>query len=184
MNRHNGTLLLTLLFLAACATTQSDLPNFREIAPNVAASGQPTVLGFQQLQTKYPNREITILKLNFPEEGSDDGARARGMRVLDLGINPRTDANGVAVVAEVFIVPDGKVWVAIENAIREIPVSDDGKRFWLIHCVHGNDRTGLVVAYALHTVFGWSKTAALREAVRQGYHLGLVGLDLRWLSVP
>jgi hypothetical protein len=184
MNRHNGTLLLTLLFLAACGTTQGDLPHFREIATNVVASGQPTALGFQQLKAKYPDREITILKLNFPEEGSDDGARALGMRVLDLGISPRTDKNGLALAAEIFIVPNTTTWTQIGAAVRAIPRIDDQKRLWLIHCVHGDDRTGLVVGYVLHTVLGWSKEDAFREMLRQGYHVGLLGLDYRWLEIP
>jgi hypothetical protein len=178
------SVLLALLFLAACGTTQGDLPHFREIAPNVVASGQPTALGFQQLKAKYPDREITILKLNFPEEGSDDGARVLGMRVLDLGISPRTDKNGLALAAEIFIVPNATIWAQIRAVVRSIPRVDDHKRLWVLHCVHGDDRTNLVAGDVMRTVLGWSKEDAFREMLRQGYHVGLLGLDYRWLEIP
>lgn len=48
-----------------------------------------------------------------------------------------------------------------------------------IHCEHGQDRTGLVVAlYRIST--GWTKESARLEMMANGFHPVLFGLDKAW----
>ena len=51
----------------------------------------------------------------------------------------------------------------------------------LVHCQHGEDRTGLIVAAYRVAACGWTKEAAMAEALRFGYHGYLnFGLNKTW----
>jgi protein tyrosine phosphatase (PTP) superfamily phosphohydrolase (DUF442 family) len=51
----------------------------------------------------------------------------------------------------------------------------------LIHCQHGEDRTGLVVAAYRVRINGWSKESAMAEARKYGYHSWInFGLNKTW----
>jgi tyrosine-protein phosphatase SIW14 len=53
----------------------------------------------------------------------------------------------------------------------------------LVHCEHGQDRTGLVVAAYRVTVCGWTKQWAMNEALEYGYRNWLnFGLNKTWNS--
>jgi protein tyrosine phosphatase (PTP) superfamily phosphohydrolase (DUF442 family) len=54
------------------------------------------------------------------------------------------------------------------NALRIM--ADSGNRPLMIHCQHGADRTGAMVALYRIVVQGWSKEAAVREMNEGGYH--------------
>ena len=176
------------LFIKSIFTSKSkdssDLPHFRQVRPNVIASGQPTPTGFHKLKEMFPGRKITVVKLNFPTEGSDDEARNIGITVLDCGIMPRTGFKGVIQVAEdEFKMPDPKVWATVIQEILKIPAVDDGEGLWLFHCVNGNDRTNLAIGHVRRLVDKWTKEQALKEMVTQGYHWELVGLDRKWAEL-
>jgi protein tyrosine phosphatase (PTP) superfamily phosphohydrolase (DUF442 family) len=49
-------------------------------------------------------------------------------------------------------------------------MADPGNRPLLIHCQHGADRTGAMVALYRVVVQGWSKADAIREMNQGGYH--------------
>jgi hypothetical protein len=49
-------------------------------------------------------------------------------------------------------------------------MADPGNRPLLIHCQHGADRTGAMVALYRVVVQGWSKADAIREMNEGGYH--------------
>jgi len=50
----------------------------------------------------------------------------------------------------------------------------------LVHCLHGNDRTGVLCAFYRVLVQGWSRARAWDEAILQGFHPELLGLDDEW----
>jgi hypothetical protein len=179
-------LVLTCVLLgsSACATARPALPHLRQVRPNVWASGQPSEAGFREFAAHVDGRSVTVVKLNFASEGSDKPARILGWRVLELGISPRTDYDGlVQAIEEVTESPDPEVWAQIVAEISQIPVVDDGKRAWLIHCVNGNDRTNLTVGHVRVLVDRWTKERAFREMVEQGFHWELIGLDRQWIHL-
>jgi hypothetical protein len=53
-----------------------------------------------------------------------------------------------------------------------------------VHCTHGQDRTGLVVACFRVQCEGWSKDAATVEMLSLGFHRGLLGLWHCWQDMP
>ena len=53
-----------------------------------------------------------------------------------------------------------------------------------VHCQHGEDRTGLIVAVYRVTTCGWAKEAAWAEAKHFGYHSWLnIGLNNTWSQI-
>lgn len=176
---------LVLVLGSACATTRPDLPHLRQVRPNVWASGQPSDKGFDEFAAKVPGRAVTIIKLDFESEGSEARARLLGWHVLDRGITPRTDFKGLIEAGQdVVRMPDPKVWSSVVEEILRIPVVDDGRTVWLIHCVNGNDRTNLAVGHVRVLVDRWRKDVAFDEMVAQGFHWQLIGLDRQWAKLP
>jgi protein tyrosine/serine phosphatase len=51
----------------------------------------------------------------------------------------------------------------------------------LVHCQHGQDRTGLVIAAYRVRIMGWSKDQSMNEALAFGYRNWLnYGLNKTW----
>jgi hypothetical protein len=158
----NAALLLTLI-IAGCTTSTLHV---QEVEPGLWRSNQPTTrldwLKIRDLGVKY------VVKLNMPSEGSDDGAREIGLIVYELGIEPRGD------LASITKLPDEKLLRAAEAVI------DDGGGV-LVHCTHGEDRTGLVIGRHRVLADGWTKARAYREMLEHGFHPVLVGLQASWV---
>jgi hypothetical protein len=156
------------------------VPNLAMVRPNVYRSGQPTAEGWDYLRTLFTGRRVHVLKLNFESEGSDNGARIAGFDVRTLSIEPRTNPDGLAhAVAEIFQQPPADVWAEIMRQIRSIP-KVAGNDIWLVHCVNGWDRTGLVCGHIRRIVDEWSKEAAFNEMLERGFHPAFVGLVRQW----
>ncbi len=49
----------------------------------------------------------------------------------------------------------------------------------LVHCKHGSDRTGTVVAAYRIAIQGWSKESAIKEMIEGGY-----GYHTTWIKLP
>lgn len=156
-----------MLWLAGCATTPaSDLPNLKIVDAGFYRSGQPTAMGFKWLED-HENLAM-VLKLNTESEGTDsigdDSAAARFVTVVNfpitfdqqLGLDP-IDLNALA------------------KIIEELPHYGT-----LIHCQHGEDRTGLAVAMHRVLVDGWTTDAAEKEMLANGFHTSLAGLWYAW----
>ena len=157
------------------------VPNLRFVRNNVYRSGQPTVEGWDYLRTLFDGKRVRVLKLNFDDEGSDEPARAMGWDVRELGIEPRTDPNGlIPAVEEVFEKPDPSVWAEIE---QQILLMDTTGETYLIHCVNGHDRTGLACGHVRVLLDKWTKALAYSEMVALGFHPELVGLDRQWADL-
>jgi tyrosine-protein phosphatase SIW14 len=69
----------------------------------------------------------------------------------------------------------------LQNILMEIM---EASRPVLVHCQHGEDRTGLVVAAYRVRACGWTKQAAWLEALQFGYRNWLnFGLNKTWTSL-
>ena len=107
-----------------------------------------------------------VLKLNPEGEGSDVEARRMGMNVYAAPI-PLPQQFGFE-----------KLDMArIEETLKQIPTNGT-----FIHCEHGQDRTGLVVAMWRVEKDGWTKADAEKEMLAHGFHKELRGLWVAWKS--
>jgi hypothetical protein len=153
------------------------IPNLVEVAPGLWRSGQPTT----DEQWAYLAQVLnirTVVKLNFDGEGSDEGAVRNGLRVEHLSIQPEGDIDVWDELVGTFKKPDPAL---VGEAVGVMSTARPGAGV-LVHCTHGQDRTGLAVAAYRVIVDGWSKERAWDEAIQLGFHPELTGLDAFWVN--
>lgn len=124
--------------------------NFHQVDGKVWRSAQPDTADFAELQ-KMGVREVLNLR-----EWHDDSAVSRGVAVNlhRVAINPGN--------------------VREKDLIQAVRILRDARGPILVHCWHGSDRTGTVVALYRMTVDGWPRDKAVAEFTdpRYGYHAG------------
>ncbi len=124
------------------------LPNLHRVTDDLYRSGQPTEEGFRNAE-KLGIRTV----LNLRSLHSDAGKmRGTGLKLVELPVS-----TGDMDEAEVI------------NALRGIQAADKPV---LVHCWHGADRTGTVIAFYRMVFQGWSKERAKEEMTGgdYGYH--------------
>lgn len=125
------------------------LGNFAKVSAELYRSAQPTQQGVQQLASMGVK---TILKLNFDDPAESGWASASGItlvpRLMDNHSSPSYDQIDAAL-------------ALIADPATKKPV--------LVHCHHGADRTGAVVAAYRVKVQGWTVAQAAAEAKHFGY---------------
>ena len=150
--------LVLAAFLFCGCSTPSDLPNFAVVdkGMGVYRSGQPTKAGFEILRTRYG--VTNVIKLNLDSEGIDRLAPDQVEEYIPITL-----------AEQLFKTPAWK----IESAVADVTPGT------LVHCSHGEDRTGVVVA-CWHLENGWSWVACSKEMDAHNFHHTLFGLDRYW----
>jgi len=103
---------------------------------------------------------------------------AQGMKVLEqLGVrrvlnlrefHDDRDENG-ATTLKLFNVPMNAAHIRDEEVVKALQIILASEEPILVHCWHGSDRTGTVVAMYRMVVQGWSRDEAIDELVHGGY---------------
>jgi protein tyrosine/serine phosphatase len=122
------------------------VPNLYRITPNLYRSAQPTPQGFRNLEQMGIRTVINL-------RGGDDDGRAAlevGFRLEDVPLS---------------------AWrVRQASNVRILRILGDAERGpVLVHCKHGADRTGMVVALYRMAYQGWDRQKAIEEMRRGGY---------------
>lgn len=154
--------------LTGCATAKltHGIPNFAVVEPGVYRGGQPTPEGWAWLQSQG---FVYVVKLNTWKEGADPTVYgAHGMVVQDDGI--------IDLWHQTLAKPDS---YKVDSAVQSI-VNHAGKCIVYVHCEHGQDRTGLIVAIYRVLFEHWSKADAEAEMLQHGFHKSLHGLWDYW----
>lgn len=134
------------------------IPNLSLVEPGVWRGGQPTEGGWAWLRSVGVSNVIT---LHTADEAKDDGAAVRGMVI---------HYHPIDTIQQLSTGPND---TEMKKAVSEITPGT------IVHCVHGWDRTGLVIGmYRLHE--GTNKAAAWAEMLNHGYHHQLFGLTDYW----
>lgn len=160
------------------------IPNFAKVSRGVYRSGQITSQeGWLHLREVVgPSARVHIIKLNFDNEGGATDALAESLIGADvhyLPIQPQGDTDLLDEVRNVFVHPDmERVGQAV--ALLYMATDDD---IWLVHCTHGQDRTGFVVGNYRVQHDGWSKTRAFDEMLAHEFHAALRGLHDAWEAI-
>ena len=153
----------SVLALCSCATAPMThgIPNFAQVDYNIFRGGQPNATGWVYLKSIGVTN---VVKLNDESEGSDRDAAALGMVINYFPISLQD---------QIFHLRHrDHVWNALDAITPHT----------YIHCEHGQDRTGLVVA-CWRLQEGASKDAAEKEMLAHGFHKGLFGLWNFWEGV-
>jgi len=134
---------------AEWATSVSDggVDNLYLIEPGLFRSAAPSSTGFEKLA-------------------------ARGVKAI-LDLRGRSEDKQVAGSAalKLFHVPMSAWGLHDDRVLEALRIlTDPSNRPLLVHCQHGADRTGAIVALYRIVVQGWSKEAAINEMNLGGYH--------------
>jgi len=139
----------------------SGVDNLYQVAPGFYRSAQPTKLGFARLASDLQIRTVVNLR-----ELHDDAPLAAGLPIelRRIGINTWHigDDNGEKVVRALSAIRQGR---------------DKGPV--LVHCQHGSDRTGAIVAFYRILVENWDKERAIAEMMTGPFHFHAI-----WGNIP
>jgi len=130
----------------AVAVSARSVPNLWRVEPDLYRSARPESAGFQEL-------EKLGVKAVLDVESPADEAAARGTSL------------------KLYHVPMSAFGLQDESVLAAMRIlSDPANRPIVIHCQHGADRTGAMMALYRVVVEGWSKDDAIKEMNAGGYH--------------
>ena len=166
-------LLLSLaatLALAGCVTAQPATERPDRWAQPVASPHLPNL-----------NRvDAGLWRSALPRDPDTATLQALGIRTV-VNLRPQGDppwfAGGGIATRQVGI----DTWHVDESQVMQVLAIaiDPAQRPVLVHCTHGADRTGLMIAAYRMVVQGWSEADAEREMIRGGY-----GYHPVWINLP
>ncbi|HMG76923.1 MAG TPA: dual specificity protein phosphatase family protein [Pyrinomonadaceae bacterium] len=156
-----ASVLMAALAFDALAQTEAryaELPNFHQVNSQIYRGAQPRAGGLQTLK-KIGIK--TILNLRGKDENTraeEAEARTLGLRYYNISL-PEFSAPKDKEVQQVL---------DIINTMENQPV--------FVHCRHGEDRTGTIIACYRITRDGWSAVEAKKEAEKHGMSWTQVGM--------
>jgi tyrosine-protein phosphatase SIW14 len=143
--------LLTVMTGAGRQEPQEKLlPNFHQVNEHLSRGAQPLKDGMQRLAALGIK---TVINLRSPNEGTraeETEARAAGLRYFNVPMRDLSRPTDEQVERVLSIINDAQNW----------PV--------FVHCNHGRDRTGLIVACYRISHDGWTSERAKAEARHYG----------------
>lgn len=121
------------------------LPNLHQVTPTLYRGAQPDPEGFVELERMGVR---TVLSLRaFHSDDLPTGSHLNEERISFKTWHPER-----------------------EDVVKFLRiVTDESKQPVFVHCEHGADRTGMMLAIHRVVVQGWSKDDAIREMVEGGY---------------
>ena len=125
--------------------TEVKLENFHKVDDKIYRSAQPSAQEFKELYDYGIRYELNLRQLH------DDKDKLKGIPIKSHHIRVNTSE------------------MSYEQLVEAVSylVNTDGKT--LVHCLHGSDRTGTVIAGYRIGVEGWSKEKAIDEFVNGGF---------------
>lgn len=132
------------------------LPNLHKVSKTLYRGAQPTAQGFQEL---YKMGIKTVVNLRSRHSDQDE------LEQIDLA----------------YIEIPMYAWhPENENVVKFLQVVTNPEKIPVfVHCQHGADRTGVIVASYRVIVQGWSKDEAISEMMEGGF--GFHGV---WINLP
>lgn len=154
-------LVLVSLILTACASLPTPSPRPERWAKAVSS---------KHLQNLYEVDPGKVYRSAQPDNNSVPSLQALGIKtVLDL----RYHHNDQALLKHSNIQADSLSMLAHDISVKELTDAlrkiRHAKKPVLIHCQHGADRTGAVIAAYRIIEQGWSKNEAIKEMLYGGY---------------
>ena len=132
------------------------VPNLHQVDEHIYRSAQPKAPGLRNLEERLGVRTVINLR-NFNSDKRE--ARNTQLALEEMNIN---------------------TWdVRDEHVVRVLKILRDRSRGpFLVHCQHGADRTGLMMAMYRMVEQGWSREDAMREMTQGGY-----GFHKTWRNI-
>ena len=147
--------------LWAVPVAQPGLPNLCLVEDGLYRGAQPLPEGFRELAAMGVKTVVNL------RAGHSDlpVIRAAGLGATSFAL--------VEIPTRTFAVREDQVIEALAV------LADPARRPVFVHCAHGADRTGVVIAAYRVVAQGWSKVEAIREMAEGGY-----GFHTIWSNLP
>ena len=140
----------------------NDVPNFAQVNATLFRSGHPTVTGINALKAQGIK---TILSFESGAIGDGDSATEK-QAALAAGINyQEVPMSGIS--------PPTVASISLALSIISASMSQP----MLVHCAHGSDRTGMVVAAYHIRVDKWPVATAKSDMYKYGHSMFLSWWD-------
>ena len=136
------------------------VPNLHKVNDNLYRSGQPTAEGMKNLEALGVKTVINLRAFH----DDDDELKGTALRKADIPMY---------------------AWSPMEEAAQKFIsfTSDVNKGPFLVHCMHGSDRTGSMVALYRVSQEGWVPDEAVREMLYGGFGFHKIWQPLiRWTT--
>lgn len=154
VHRISASLLLMALLVSVSAAQSEvhykELPNFRKVQEHLYRGAQPLTGGLKKLS------EIGI-KTVINLRGEDQGTRAEEAEAKTLGLR-------------YYSVPMPGLSRPSDEQVKKVMALINDPENWpvFVHCKHGADRTGTVIACYRISKEGWTDERAINEARQNG----------------
>jgi protein tyrosine/serine phosphatase len=123
------------------------LPNFARVSPGLFRAGQPDEGGFAEAKKRGVKTVVNLRTLHSDR----DELKGLGLAYVKIHFNP--------------LHPEDEDVIAFLKV-----VADPANQPVLVHCQHGADRTGTMVAIYRVMIEGWPMEEAMLELPRFGFH--------------
>jgi len=121
------------------------VPNARRVGPGLYRGGQPSRAGFESLQ-QLGVKTVINLRGNDSNRHAIQPGQFNSLRIPMDGFHPQ-----------------------VEQVIEFLRIaSDDEAQPIFLHCQHGADRTGVLIAMHRVVMQGWTREQAVAEMTRGG----------------
>ena len=129
-----------------------DIPNFYQVAPHLYRGGQPTDRGLLRLKSEGIKTVISFRDEYRIIDLEAECLKVLGIQFESIPMSPFTEPSEEAVELFFSLVRDSRLH----------PI--------FVHCMHGQDRTGLMVSLYRLKVDGWNANEAFQEMLKFGFH--------------
>lgn len=144
----------------AARVQQAGLPNLHRISTNLYRCAQPTAAGLNAAE-KLGIKTVISLRAFHSDKDEVESTKLKTERIRFNTWHPEEED--------------------VLRFLKIVTRTNDGP--YLVHCLHGADRTGTMIAIYRMTIQGWSKDDAIREMTQGdfGYHTMWTNL-IRYLN--
>ena len=155
-----GVMVVALAFnaLAQSKAHYAELPNFHQVNPQLYRGAQPKNGGLLRLKELGVKTVLSLRGKGEQTGAESDEARSLGLRYYNV---PLPEFSG----------PKDK---DVQLVLDIINTTDNQPIF--VHCRHGEDRTGTIIACYRISHDGWTAAAATEEAAQHGMSWTQVGM--------
>ncbi|HMO23806.1 MAG TPA: tyrosine-protein phosphatase [Candidatus Melainabacteria bacterium] len=135
------------------------LPNFHSVTDQIFRGGQPPAAGLQPLHQKGIATIINLREEATAIEAERAFAHSIGLQYISIPLRP-------------FDIPTTE---SIEKFL--ILIHEKNHQPFFIHCLHGMDRTGLMVGLYRMKYSDWTYERSLEEMLSLGFHQAFQNLS-------
>lgn len=129
-----------------------DLPNIGSVAPGLVRGGQPTSAGLEALKESGIHTVINLREEQTSIKTEKEISEKLELNYISIPIRPFETPNDASLEKFLSLSTDEKIQPCF------------------VHCLHGMDRTGLMIALFRLKVSDWSYEKAVKEMLEHGFH--------------